>query len=114
MKTIAINSNNDIYINTSGNLVIKDDLEAMGDILVNKCQTNLGELLFNQVKGIDFFNTIFANPVYIDLFQHQLVTQIEETDRVDKIENYDAEISKNVYTYKTKVQTEFGEVNLNG
>ena len=114
MKTIAINSNNDIYINSSGNLVIKNDLEAMGDILVNKCETNLGELLYNSLKGIDFFNTIFASPSYVDLFQNQLITQIEQTAAVERIESYDAEIVKDVYKYKTEVQTEYGEVSLNG
>ena len=114
MKTIAINSNNDIYIDPSNNLVIKNELAAMGDILVNKCQTNLGELLFNAVKGIDFFNTIFSSPSYPDLFQNQLITQIEQTDAVERIESYKEEIQNSVYSYKTEVQTEYGEVSLNG
>ena len=114
MKTIAINSNNDIYIDSTNNLVIKSDLNAMGDILVNKCQTNLGELLFNALKGIDFFNTIFSSPCYPDLFQNQLITQIEQTDAVKRIDSYTETINNNIYTYKTEVQTEYGEVNLNG
>ena len=114
MKTLAINTSNDIYINSVGNIVVKSDLEAMGDILVNKSQTNLGELLFNTEKGIDFFNTIFASPNYIDLYQNQLITQIEQTDKVERITNYDAEIDKNIYKYQVEVQTEYGEVSLNG
>jgi len=114
MKTIAINSNNDIYLDSSGNLVVKSDLNAMGDILVNKSQTNIGELLYNATKGIDFFNTIFASPVYIDLYQNQLLTQLEQTNGVERIESYNADIINNVYKYQVEVQTEFGEVSLNG
>ena len=47
MKTIAINENNDIYLTPSGNLAIKQDLSAMGDIFVNKAQTVRGELQFD-------------------------------------------------------------------
>ena len=59
MKTISINENNDIYLTPSGNISIKTDIEALGDILVNKTQTNKGELQFDEEKGIDFLNTIF-------------------------------------------------------
>ena len=114
MKTIAINSNNDIYIDSSNNLVIKNDLAAMGDILVNKCQTNLGELLYNALKGIDFFNTILSSPSYPDLFQNQLLTQIEQTNAVERIDNYKEKIQNSVYSYTTEIQTEYGEVSLNG
>lgn len=114
MQTIGINSNNDIYIDSSGNLAIKQDREAIGDVLINKCQTNQGELLFNTEKGIDFFNTIFGSPAYVDLFQNQLITEIENTESVQKINDYNANLDKNVYKYTVDVQTDYGSVSLNG
>ncbi len=114
MKTIAINENNDIYLDSSGNLAIKTDQAAMGDILVNKAQTNLGELLYNNEKGIDFFNTVFSSPAYTDLFQYQLLKQFEETASVERIANYQAVQKNNIYSYVANIQTEFGEVNING
>ena len=116
MQTIAINENNDIYLDSSGNLAIKTDLAAMGDIIVNKCQTNQGELLFNNIKGIDFFNTIFNSPAYPDLFQNQVLREIEQTDKVQQINSYtsDIDIKNNLYSYKTEIQTDYGVLNLNG
>ena len=114
MKTIAINSNNDIYLDSSNNLAVKTDLNAMGDILVNKAQTNYGELLFNNPKGIDFFNTVFTSPAYPDLFQNQLLNQFEDTEAVERIAGYESKVEKNVYSYTAKIQTQYGEVNLNG
>ena len=114
MRTIAINQNNDIYTDSSGNLVIKQDIDAIGDILVNKCQTNQGELLFNTDKGIDFFNTIFNSPAYVDLFQSQLVTEIENTEAVQRINDYNANVNKDIYNYTVSVQTEYGSIELNG
>lgn len=114
MQTIAINDSNDIYTDNSGNLVIKKDLYAMGDIVINKSETNYGELLFNTDKGIDFFNTIFNSPSYPDLFQNQLLSEIKDTDKVIEITNYLAKINKNIYSYKTNIQTEYGDIILNG
>lgn len=114
MKTIAINTSNDIYLDSSGNLAIKSGLDAMGDILVNKAQTNYGELLFNNPKGIDFFNTVFSSPAYPDLFQNQLLNQFEDTEAVERIAGYTSNLKNNVYSYTAKIQTQYGEVNING
>lgn len=114
MQTIAINSNNDIYLDSSGNLAIKTDIEALGDILVNKSQTNQGELLYNSESGIDFFNTVFSSPAYPDLFQNQLLNQLENTEGVERISNYQAKQENNTYSYTANIQTQYGEVILNG
>lgn len=114
MQTIAINSNNDIYLDSSGNLAMKTDIEALGDILVNKSQTNQGELLYNSESGIDFFNTVFSSPAYPDLFQNQLLNQLENTEGVERISNYQAEQKNNTYSYTANIQTQYGEVILNG
>ena len=114
MQTIAINSDNDIYINSAGNLVVKTDLQAMGDIITNKSQTNINELLYNTEKGIDFFNTIFASPYYPDLFQAEVTAQIEDTDAVQKITDFTSSESDGVFSYTAKIQTDYGVVALNG
>lgn len=114
MRTIAINENNDIYLDNSGSLAIKTDLEAMGDICVNKSQTVQGELLYNQDKGIDFFNTIFSSPSYPDLFQNEVITQLEDTQSVNTVKNFRGEAHNGVYSYMVEVQTDFGQVVLNG
>ena len=114
MQTIAINSDNDIYINAAGNLVIKTDLNAMGDIITNKSQTNINELLYNTEKGIDFFNTIFASPYYPDLFQVEVTAQIEDTDAVQKITNFSFEENDGIFSYMAKIQTDYGVIALNG
>jgi hypothetical protein len=114
MKTIGINDNNDIYLTPSGNLAVKSDLEAMGDILVNKAQGNRGELQYDTEKGVDYFNTIFSSPCYPDLFQAQLVATLEDTDEVQKVSDYSAKIDGDVYSYSVNITTSYGEVALNG
>ena len=114
MKTIAINDSNDIYLTPSGNLALKTDLAAMGDILVNKAQTNMGELIYDTEKGVDYFNTIFSSPCYPELFQSQLLSTLENTDQVLEVSDYEASVDNNVYAYSVNITTSYGEVALNG
>lgn len=113
MKTIAINTNNDIYLNDSNNLALKSNLNAMGDIYVNKCQTVKGELQYTD-KGIDFENTIFSSPSYPDLFQNEVITQIEDTEDTQRVTSFEGDTEENTFLYKTKIVTAYGEVALNG
>lgn len=114
MKTIAINENNDIYLTPSGNLAIKQDLAAMGDIFVNKAQTVRGELQFDSEKGIDFYNTIFNSPTEIELFQADLTEQLEDTEETDRVYSYKGSVNDGVYSYKAEVITSYGNLILNG
>ena len=114
MKTIAINENNDIYLTPSGNLALKQDLEAMGDIFVNKSQTVRGELQFDTTKGIDFYNTIFNSPSEPELFQSELTEQLENTAETDRIYSYSSSINDGVYLYTADIITSYGNITLNG
>lgn len=114
MKTISINENNDIYLTPSGNISIKTDIEALGDILVNKTQTNKGELQFDEEKGIDFLNTIFNSPAEIEFFESELINQIEDTDSVQNVYNFESETKNGIYSYKADIITDFGNITLNG
>lgn len=114
MKTIAINGNNDIYLTSSGSLAVKEDLEAMADILTNKVQTNKGELIYDTEKGIDFMNTIFNSPSEPELFQAELIEQLEDTDGVKNVYSYSSSVANNVYSYTADIITDYGNITLNG
>lgn len=111
---MSINENNDIYLTPSGNISIKTDIEALGDILVNKTQTNRGELQFDEEKGIDFLNTIFNSPAEIEFFESELINQIEDTDNVQNVYNFESETKNGIYSYKADIITDFGNITLNG
>lgn len=114
MKTIAINENNDIYLTPSGNLATKQDIEAMGDIFVNKAQTVRGELQYDTEKGIDFYNTIFNSPAETEMFQSELVEQLENTEDTENVYSYTSKIDGEVYSYKAEIITAYGNITLNG
>ena len=114
MQTISINSNNDIYVDISGNLAITQDIYALADISKNKALTNLGEAQYNQQEGIPYFDTIFTDNPKIDLFQAALINTIENTENIERVSNFDYSQENGIFSYKLTEQTTYGEIQLNG
>lgn len=114
MITFGINKNNDIYLNALNNCELKKDLEAMGDIYVNKSQTNTGEMKYNAIKGIDFFHTLFNHSPFPDLFQNQVQTQLQDTLETQNVTEFTPQLKDSVFSYSVKIQSSYGEVTLNG
>ncbi len=114
MITFGIDSNNDLYLTPQGNVALKYNLDAMGDIFINKAQVNKGELLYNTEGGIDFFNNIFGEPCYPDVFQSQLISELLNTDKTQNIYGYTPEINNDIYSYTVNCQTSYGQITLQG
>lgn len=113
MITLGINENNDLYLNGS-NLAIKNDKAALGDIYINKVQTLKGEIVYNTEKGIDYFNTVFCEPIYPDVFQNQVKNEILDTEETQSIISYSQNITDGILNYKAVCQTSYGEITING
>lgn len=114
MQTISINQNNDIYLDTSGNLAITLDIYALADISKNKVLTNLGEPEYNVLQGIPYFETIFTDTPKIDLFQAAIIETLENTDDIERVSNFEYTQNNGIFSYSLIEHTTYGEINLNG
>lgn len=114
MKTISVNQNNDIYVDASGNIAIGIDINALSDVCKNKVLTTLGEPEYNQTAGIPYFETVFCDTPKIDLFQTAVIETIEQTDNVNRVTNFDYTQNNGVLSYSLIINTDFGDIQLNG
>ena len=114
MITFGINNNNDIYLDATNSIGIKKDIEALGDIYINKAQPQKGELIYNTEGGVDYLNTIFGEPCYPDVFQFQLINELKNTAETINITDFTAETENDVYSYTVNCQTTYGQVTING
>ena len=114
MQTISINQNNDIYVDTSGNIAMGKDKYALSDICKNKVLTTLGEPEYNQTAGIPYFETVFCDTPKIDLFQTAVIETIEQTDNVNRVTNFDYDHNNGVLSYSLISNIDFGDIQLNG
>lgn len=114
MQTISINSNNDLYLDASGNVAITKDINALADISKNKVLTNYGEPLYNQLTGIPYFDTMFTDSPKIDLFQAAIIKDLENTENIQRVSKFEYNQSNGIFNYSVTEQTPYGEITLNG
>lgn len=114
MQTIAINQNNDIFIDSSGNIALKNDIEALADMSKNKVLETLGESQYNQLEGIPYFETIFCDTPKIDLFQAAVIQTTKNTEDVINVKDFNYTQNSGVFSYTVTIVSDFGDIQLNG
>lgn len=114
MKTIGTNQNNDIYIDSSGNLAILTDINALANVSKNAILTTQGEPQYNQESGIPYFETIFTDTPSIDLFQAAQIATLENLENVNRVSDYQYSQKDNIFSYSVKIDTTYGDIIING
>ena len=114
MITISTDENNDIFINTSGNIATSEDITALANVSKNKALTNLGEPQFNQLEGIPYFETIFTDTPKIDLFQASMVNAMAQLEYVNRVSDFEYSINNDIFSYSLLEHTDFGDIQING
>ena len=114
MRTISINENNDISKNRSNNLAIDTDIQAVADVIKNRVLTLLQELSLNTEKGIPYYTTVWAEQANLELFQANVVNEIETTPGVIRCKDFNYKVNDGVLSYTAEIETEYGTVILNG
>lgn len=113
MRTLSINSNDDIYLDASGNLAIDTGKQALADIATNKTRTVYGEVPLDAQAGIPFFDVVF-NKFDPSLFKQFLFATLKEVPEVTEVLQYSYEIKDGKLTYSAVLKTSEGEVTVNG
>lgn len=113
MKTLAINENNDIFLDASGSLAFSQGKQAREDIATNKTRTLYGEVPLSAQSGIPFFDVVF-HKFDPKLFEQFLRQTLMEVPGAEKVTQYEYNISGGVLTYRAVLTTQDGEVTVNG
>lgn len=113
MKTLSINTNNDIYLDSSGSLAFAQGINAQAAIATNKTRTLYGEVPLAAQAGIPFFDVVF-NKFDPKLFEQFLRQTLLETPGAVKVSQYEYGVKNGTLTYSAVLTTNHGEVTING
>ncbi len=114
MITISTNKNNDIFIDSTGNIATSEDIQALANVSKNKALTTLGEPEYNQLDGIPYFETIFTDTPKIDLFQAAMINSMESQEKVQRVSNFEYTVNNGVFSYSLTEKTTYGNISING
>lgn len=114
MITISTDQNNDIFIDSSGNIATSQNINALANISKNKVLTTLGEPEYNQLDGIPYFETIFTDTPKIDLFQAAVIDTLETLDNVQRVYGFEYTQENGIFSYSLIEKTTYGDIQING
>lgn len=113
MKTISLNSSNDIYT-THGNLAIAEGVDAIAQACQCAIRTLRGELVLNVDEGIPYFDVLYTNFPNLDLLKAYMIEAVQKIDGVIAIKSINFKINGEKLNYVMEIRTSKGEVTING
>ena len=88
------------------------------DVVLQNCdhsmRQQLGELIYNQGKGVDYIDNVFnGNPNY-QRFKAQAITNLQNVNGVQRVLNFDYNIEDGTLSYTAEILTDYGVGTFNG
>jgi hypothetical protein len=111
-QSFSINSNNDIFIGTDGNLSIATGITAIEYACQNAAQAQLNEMIFAYNQGVAYFETIWQNTANVAQFEASLRAAITSVPGVTGISNLTILVQNNQLNYTATIQTIYGTGNI--
>jgi hypothetical protein len=118
MTTFDGNENNDLYIDSSGNLVLIYDIEALADKLTQRLKLFYAEWFLATDRGVPYFDNIFGanknKDIVASIFTNEILKESDVTSVVDV--NYGLNSNTRKFSYSATINSIYGstEFNFNG
>lgn len=106
---------NDISLDGKKNISLLEDLDALMNVIRCVVRVNMGELQYNLLKGVPYYQTIFSDKSLIYLWSSYLREAILDVKGVIKIEylEFDYIPVSDTLSYRAGIQTIYGVLELN-
>ncbi len=113
-QTLGTDSNNDLYLNSDGNIAVLSGLQAVLAACETATKAQLGEMLLATTQGIPNFQTIWVGSPNYPLFQNYLRRTLLGVSGVQDVTEIEITVRDNVLGYTATIDTAFGLGEANG
>lgn len=111
---IGVNSNNDIFIDTNGDLVMVRDINACKEAAQQAAQVQLGEMQYHVNRGVPDFEVIWNGHPSLAQFRAAVRRELVLVTDVSRVRSLNARINGEVVTYDAVIESTFGTGAVNG
>lgn len=112
--TLGLNSSNDIYLGTDGNIVLLSGIEAVGGACYTISKTRLGEMVLSNTQGIPYFQSLWNGTPNLKIWESYLVAQLQNVLGVTGVQSVTTSINNNALNYIATIQTQYGVTTITG
>ena len=113
-RTLAVDSNNDLYIGTDGLLAIATALQATLQAAQQAAQTQLAEMEYAVDQGLPNFAVVWNGSPNISQFDAYLRRALLGVAHVTGIRDLSITRGDNKLSYTATIETDYGPGVLNG
>ncbi len=113
-RTLAVDSNNDLYIGTDGSLAIATALQATLQAAQQAAQTQLAEMEYAVDQGLPNFAVVWNGSPNISQFDAYLRRALLGVAHVKGIRDLSIARADNKLSYTATIETDYGPGVLNG
>jgi hypothetical protein len=106
--TFAVNSANDIYLDSLGNLALAYDLTAITQECAQAAKTLLGEMIYNVDQGIPYFQFVWIGVPNIGQYTSALRQAFLAIDGVLEVVSIITSQTNNTLSYSAVIRTIYG------
>lgn len=112
-KMLAVNSNNDLYLDEQGNIAVNEDLMAVMQACEHAAKAQFREMVLNYDQGIANFQTIWRDAANVLQYEAYLRRALSSVQGVIEIKDLDIVVRENTVFYSATIKTIYGEAALN-
>lgn len=106
--TFSVNSANDLYIDSVGNLSLSYDLSAITQQCQQAAKTLLGEMIYNINEGIPYFQTLWIGVPNVPQYTAALRRAFLAVGGVLEVVSLITSQSNNDFSYTAVIRTIYG------
>lgn len=111
---LSVDSNNDLYVGTTGSLATATGLQAVLQAAQQAAQTQLGEMMYAVEDGVPNFRTVWDGAPNLQQFEAFLRRTLLAVENVTGVESVAISRAGNTVSYVARIQTTFGLGVVNG
>lgn len=113
-KTFLVDSNNDLYLDSNGNIAIGSNLIAVLQTCEHVAKTRLGEEVLVITDGIPYFETVWNGSPNLIQFEAAMRFALLQVPDVTEIVSLNTVIVDDVLQYEAVIRTIYGQGTING
>lgn len=112
--TLAVNAQNDLYLEPSGNIALASGLEATLQACAQEAKTILGEMVLATDRGIPYFEVVFVGQPSVPQFSAALRLAWSTVPHVIEVTSLAIGQAGNTLTYEATITTDYGQGVISG
>jgi len=114
MQMLAVNTDNDLYLDATGSLARSTELAACMQACAHAAKAQMGEMIYAADQGIPNFDVVWNGAPNLLQFEAAMRSALLAVTGVLEITAFSSAVSGGKLTYSATISTQYGDGALNG